>query len=757
MQLTFTFAATLISSILFVNAAPNLVFDLLSKASDGHELDFDATSKNASSTVTDSSVASVCEYLDRTQAAAAVGSTQPDPVVLCQMSACNMTDIQAFGKMMSPVFDAIGQTCVLISPKGPAAVTQVVSTISKGPTCLANCLTNSTEKFTEASLGPTCTSFMNAGMMADMKNVTSSPVVTCALSKCTGDELGVVSGLLTNQNFTTDIATACTYALVKAASTNGTSTSASPSVAKSSSAAASSSTTTASKTSGAATAISAISFVMVLIPVGGSIHSPELIPSHFCRNEHRQQLESVLQIPTHLLLYIRSITIKLQYYPEIAISPQTTSESSPMANQIELDEGDLTNMFPRILEDAWKEFISRCDLIAKIVKRIHTSSKRLEALSYEIDADIASPSILNSREFYYALNRITSSFSVKKESSSPTSPADLKSVSLKLTERSQIGHPLYLSPFITSHASQIRHMYLEDAEMWVDAQLTELISGIKPLETLVIRKAMGLSEKFFSELALTQSKTLRTLKLGTIRRMDDIAFFNEFIPATQKLEVLEVAGSLRTWSRNMAEYAQFKSIQTLTELNVSQCIGLPKEFFHALTKAVPLLRVLNAQETSLGDEEFEKLLICSTNHIVELHLARCANLSIKIWEILQALPRCRLKLLDVAGCQKAMEGPSAPMQAYLAMTRSSNLEKLSVGPLLMSKPGFAGWCVLANVELIVAVKNGKLTGCDPSQQCARYVNIPVHRTLQAMKELVASGARWHRGLVAASGLHCGIA
>ncbi|KAJ3019112.1 UNVERIFIED_CONTAM: hypothetical protein HDU68_010819 [Siphonaria sp. JEL0065] len=272
--------------------------------------------------------------------------------------------------------------------------------------------------------------------------------------------------------------------------------------------------------------------------------------------------------------------------------------------------------------------------------------------------------------------------------------------------------------------------------MWVDAQLVEIVSGIGPLETLEIQKAMGLSEQFFHELGMKHARSLKKLKLGNVRRMDDLELFNQVLPVARKLECLAVNGSIRLWARTMAEYSQFSGVLRIVELNVSHCISLPKEFFLLLPKTLPQLRILKARETCVDDEVVEALLLNPMNALQDLDIGACNQLSIKVWETLSKASFSKLKRLTVQGSRGVMEDEQAPRLAYKALQHMSlHLMTLSVGPILSGKQSFKGWCNLVNAERIEVLKNGILKGCDPIQHCSRYVDLPVRRVIKAMEFL----------------------
>ncbi|ORY38790.1 hypothetical protein BCR33DRAFT_421059 [Rhizoclosmatium globosum] len=310
---------------------------------------------------------------------------------------------------------------------------------------------------------------------------------------------------------------------------------------------------------------------------------------------------------------------------------------------------------------------------------------------------------------------------------------EITTVGLHVTKNCHLGHPLYLSPVITVHASHIRHLRIDDAEMWVDAQLTELM-GIGALDTLEVHGAMGLSEKFFEEVAARHGKTLQTLKLTGVRRMDDIALMSRVVPCARGMRVLDLSGSIRTWSRTMEEYSLFQQGgRALVELDVSQCVGLPAQFFHVLARVSPRLERLVASETCFGDGEMEALLH-PANRLSSLKIANCNNLTLGFWTVLKSAA-CYLKDLDVQGSRGTIEDGMAPILAFHSLKKlSPTLATVSVGPIVNGKSSFSHWCILANAEKYVAFKRGLLDGFIPNS-CGRYLELPVKRLIRAMESL----------------------
>ncbi|KAJ3242861.1 hypothetical protein HDU77_010641 [Chytriomyces hyalinus] len=456
---------------------------------------------------------------------------------------------------------------------------------------------------------------------------------------------------------------------------------------------------------------------------GGSVLSRDLVETHFTRPQHKAHIAAFLTMPIHQLEQVRQLTIHLRFHPRIRIE-------SP--DPFELDEHDLNQLSPTLIKDAWTEFIARCSLIHTVVARIVAANSMLHTLEYIVDVDSSCIEVQLARRFYLSLSRIANVWPI----SNISNPLDLSNpngsllssvtVKLQLTSESNLASPLYLSPVITTQGSQISAIVIENAEMWVDAQLVQLVASVGPLKQLILKKAMGLSSAFFKELQQKHASSLQELELNGVKRMDDIALFDSFLAASKRLRRLSLEGSLRTWARKLNELGRFdaSNLTSLEELNLRACNGFPLAGFHLLAQRCTQLRVLEVGETMFGDMELQAFLH-TKNQLTRVDVRNCPELSVVSWGALRSAKRIRWLNLQNCRCMTDSAAINAPKYVYELIQVLPLLETMLVGPIFSAKPHYLDWCALvcaqntspfsyeasrANCDRYVELKTGRLRG-----------------------------------------------
>lgn len=449
--------------------------------------------------------------------------------------------------------------------------------------------------------------------------------------------------------------------------------------------------------------------------------------TYICNAEDHQYIQNMASLLSGNIInpLIRHINLRLSFYLNFELNPSLSID------ELNLDD-ELRN------DKAWNTFIQRMDLF---IACFNAQLPQLRSVKLTLDVDLSSRSSLQEDMFHRCLESLLQAC---HSNSTTTAAINSPKISLVFGQHSTINDISPILKTVKSIGKSIHKFKIKrHTGLWYPSRITQILEFIGPLRSLELQDGARINSTFLQTLGNFHGATLKSFRIRDPDGIDDEALVRDLLCKTPIISKICLNGAISTWSRisTGSFYLAFQG-KAVRDLDVSNCVRIPPQFFQTVATHCHLLSNLKASHSNISDITIAPLILRKDSRLEYLDLGFCEGISVHFLAALASQDHGlkRLREINVVGCRNifynnnfpgglprplmadglqqngatftlseaqppvtttGVPTPATPFNPFrsvmiMATQTCPKLESLRVGPIFSNRKDMLEWCLLAN-------------------------------------------------------------